>query len=67
MGSLLLAQHGYLEIALNDGCATIGGTIIIHDASSDADGIHGNWSWPGYIKCVPSKTPSFFFSSLAAY
>jgi hypothetical protein len=66
-GVVAFGTAGYPGLASNDGCATIGGTIFIHDASNDADGIHGNWSWPGHMETlVPSKTPSSFFSSLAA-
>jgi hypothetical protein len=66
-GVVAFGTAGYPGLASNDGCATIGGMIFIHDASNDADGIHGNWSWPGHMETlVPSKTPSSFFSSLAA-
>jgi hypothetical protein len=55
---------GYPGDTSNDGCAAIGGTIFIHDASNGAP---GSWSWPGYMDTlIPSKIPASFFSSVAA-
>jgi hypothetical protein len=67
-GVIAFGTAGYPGLPSNDGCATIGGTIFIHDASNDVSGAHGgNWSWPGYMGAlVPSKTPASFFSSVAA-
>ncbi|TGP89075.1 MULTISPECIES: hypothetical protein [unclassified Mesorhizobium] len=66
-GVVAFGTAGYPGLASNNGCATIGGTIFIHDASNDAVGDHGNWSWPGYMEAlVPSKTPASFFESVAA-
>jgi hypothetical protein len=54
----------YPGLLSNDGCATIGGTIFLHDASN---GAAGGWSWPGYTDAlIPSKTPVSFFSNVAA-
>jgi len=66
-GVVAFGTAGYPGLSSNDGCATIGGTIFIHDASNDATGAHGSWSWPGHMgTLVPSKTPASFFSSVAA-
>jgi hypothetical protein len=66
-GVVAFGTAGYPGLASNDGCATIGGTIFIHDASNDASGPHGNWSWAGKMDTlVPSKTPASFFSSVSA-
>jgi hypothetical protein len=66
-GVVAFGTAGYPGLASIDGCATIGGTIFIHDASNDATGTHGNWSWPSHMETlVPSKTPASFFSNLAA-
>jgi hypothetical protein len=66
-GVVAFGTAGYPDIASSDGCATIGSTIFIHDASNDGNGTHGNWAWPGYMgTLVPSKTPASFFSSVAA-
>jgi len=66
-GVVAFGTAGYPGLPSNDGCATIGGTIFIHDASNDASGPHGNWSWAGQMDTlVPSKTPASFFSSVAA-
>jgi hypothetical protein len=45
-----------------------GGTIFIHDAAKDVPGFQGgNWSWSGHMDTlVPSKTPTSFFTSVAA-
>jgi|GEM_PF-2961152 len=64
-GVVAFGTGGYPGDPSNDGCATIGGTIFIHDASNGAAA--GKWSWPGHMDTlVPSKTPSTFFSSVAA-
>jgi hypothetical protein len=66
-GVVAFGTAGYPGDVSIDGCVTIGGTIFIHDASNDADGAHGNWSWPDNMeKLVPSKTPASFFSKVAA-
>jgi hypothetical protein len=66
-GVVAFGTAGYPGLVSHDGCATIGGTIFIHDASNDAVGAHGSWSWPGHMDTlVPSKTPASFFSSVAA-
>jgi hypothetical protein len=66
-GVVAFGTAGYPGLASNDGCAAIGGTIFLHDASNDAAGAHGTWSWPGHMETlVPSKTPASFFSSVAA-
>jgi hypothetical protein len=66
-GVVAFGTAGYPGLTSNDGCATIGGTIFIRDASNDAAGAHGNWSWPGHMSSlIPSKTPASFFSSVAA-
>jgi len=67
-GVVAFGTAGYPGPLSNDGCATIGGTIFIHDAAKEAPGVQrGTWSWPGYMeKLVPSKTPPSFFTSVAA-
>jgi hypothetical protein len=63
-GVIAFGTGGYPGDVSNDGCATIGGTIFIHDASNGAP---GSWSWPGHMdSLIPSKTPTSFFSSVAA-
>jgi hypothetical protein len=63
-GVVAFGTAGYPGDASNDGCATIGGTIFIHDASNGAP---GSWSWPGHMDTlIPSKAPASFFSSVAA-
>jgi len=63
-GVVAFGTAGYPGLPSNDGCAAIGGTIFIHDASNGAP---GGWSWPGNMDTlVPSKTPASFFSSVSA-
>jgi len=63
-GVIAFGTAGYPGLLSTDGCATIGGTIFIHDASNGAP---GSWSWPGYMdKLLPSKTPASFFSNVSA-
>jgi hypothetical protein len=63
-GVIAFGTAGYPGDTSNDGCATIGGTIFIHDASNGAS---GSWSWPGHMDTlITSKTPASFFSSVAA-
>jgi hypothetical protein len=48
----------------NDGCAAIGGTIFIHDASNGAPNA---WTWPNYMDTlIPSQIPASFFSNVSA-
>jgi hypothetical protein len=70
-GVIAFGTAGYPDIASNDGCATIGGTIFIHDAAKDVTGFQGGtWTWPNKPEnmgaLVPSKTPASFFSGVAA-
>src|SRR6202035_1315709 len=67
-GVIAFGTAGYPDLASNDGCATIGGTIFVHDASNDVAGYQGgSWAWSGFMgTLVPSKTPASFFSSVAA-
>jgi hypothetical protein len=66
-GVVAFGTAGFPGIPSNDGCAAIGGTIFIHDASNDGDGAHDKWSWPGHMgTLIPSKTPVSFFSSVSA-
>ena len=70
-GVVAFGTAGYPDVASNDGCATIGGTIFIHDAAKDVAGHQGgSWAWPNKPgnmgTLVPSKTPASFFSSVAA-
>jgi hypothetical protein len=69
-GVIAFGTAGYPDIASNDGCATIGGTIFIHDAAKDVTGYQGGtWAWPNKPEnmgaLVPSKTPASFFSGVA--
>lgn len=66
-GVVAFGTAAYPDVVSNDGCAAIGGTIFIHDASNDAIGPHGNWAWAGNMeKLIPTKTPASFFTDLAA-
>jgi hypothetical protein len=70
-GVIAFGTAGYPDIASNDGCATIGGTIFVHNAKDDVDGYKGgSWVWPNKPQnmdvLVPSKTPVSFFSGIAA-
>jgi hypothetical protein len=66
-GVVAFGTAGYPGLPSNNWCATIGGTIFIHDASKDASGPHGSWSWTGFMGVlVPSKTPASFFSNVSA-
>ena len=63
-GVIAFGTGGYPGLLSNDGGATIGGTIFIHDASNGAP---GSWSWAGNMDTlIPSKTPASFFSTVAA-
>jgi len=63
-GVIAFGTAGYPGDTVNDGCATIGGTVFIHDASNGAP---GSWSWPSHMDTlIPSKTPASFFSTVAA-
>jgi hypothetical protein len=63
-GVIAFGTAAYPGLVSNDGCAAIGGTIFIHDASNGAP---GSWSWPGHMDMlIPSKTPASFFSSVSA-
>jgi hypothetical protein len=70
-GVVAFGTAGYPDLASNNGCATIGGTIFIHDAAKDVAGYQGgSWVWPNHPEnmgvLVSSKTPTSFFSSVAA-
>jgi hypothetical protein len=67
-GVVAFGTAGYPDLASNDGCGTIGGTIFIHDAANDVAGYQGgSWAWSGFMgTLVRSKTPASFFSSVAA-
>lgn len=63
-GVVAFGTGGYPGLSSNDGCATIGGTVFLHDASNGAPGA---WTWPGFMdSLIPSKTPASFFSNVAA-
>lgn len=63
-GVVAFGTGGYPGLPSNDGCAAIGGTIFLHDASN---GALGAWTWPGYMDTlVPSKIPASFFSNVSA-
>lgn len=48
----------------NDGCAAIGGTVFLHDASNGAT---NSWIWPNHMDMlVPSTIPASFFSNVTA-
>ena len=69
-GVIAFGTAGYPDSVSNDGCATIGGTIFIHDAAKDVSGNPGGtWSWPNKPEkmgvLVPSKTPASFFTGVA--
>ncbi len=63
-GVVAFGTGGYPGLLSNDGCATIGGTVFLHDASNGAS---GSWSWPGHMDTlIPSQTPTSFFSNVSA-
>jgi hypothetical protein len=63
-GVIAFGTGGYPDIVSNNGCATIGSTIFLHDASN---GAAGSWTWPGHMDMlIPSTTPAAFFSNIAA-
>jgi hypothetical protein len=63
-GVIAFGTAAYPGLPSNDGCAAIGGTIFIHDASN---GALGSWSWHDYMDIlIPSKTPASFFSKVSA-
>jgi len=62
-GVIAFGTGGHSECVSYDGCATMGGTVFVHDASNGA----GKWSWPGYMDTlIPSKTPASFFSNVTS-
>ena len=66
-GVVAFGTAGYPDDISYDGCATIGGTIFIHDAANDGGPIHSNWTWPGHMGVlVPSKTSAAFFANVLA-
>ncbi|MQT15468.1 hypothetical protein [Segnochrobactrum spirostomi] len=63
-GVIAFGTAAYPGLPSNNGCAAIGGTIFIHDASR---GAHEGWSWPGHMgMLVPSRVPATFFSNVSA-
>lgn len=63
-GVVAFGTGGYPGLASNDGCAAIGGTVFIHDASNGAPGA---WIWPNHMdSLIPSKIPASFFSNVSA-
>ncbi len=67
-GVVAFGTAGYPGLSSNNGCATIGGTIFIHDAAKDVPGLQGgSWSWSHNMGVlIPSTTPTSFFTSVAA-
>jgi hypothetical protein len=67
-GVIAFGTAGYPGPLSNDGGATIGGTIFIHDAAKDVPGTRGGtWAWPEKMGVlVPSKTPASFFTNIAS-
>jgi len=52
------------ELLSNNGCATIGGTVFLHDSSNGAP---GGWTWRKHMDMlIPSSVPASFFSKVAA-
>ncbi len=63
-GVVAFGTGGYPGLPSNDGCAAIGGTVFIHDASNGAPGA---WTWPNHMdSLIPSKIPASFFSNVSA-
>jgi hypothetical protein len=63
-GVIAFGTAAYPSLLSNNGCATIGGTMFIHDA---LNGAPGGWSWPGHMDVlIPSATPAAFFASVSA-
>ncbi|HET7085207.1 MAG TPA: hypothetical protein VFI23_10585 [Rhizomicrobium sp.] len=63
-GVIAFGTAAYPGVLSNNGCATIGGTIFLHDASN---GAAGSWSWPGHMDTlISSTTPASFFSNVSA-
>jgi hypothetical protein len=62
-GVIAFGTGGYPGLLSNDGCAAIGGTVFLHDASNGAPGA---WTWPDHMDMlVQSKIPASFFSSVS--
>jgi hypothetical protein len=63
-GVIAFGTAAYPGLVSNNGCATIGGTIFIHDASN---GAANSWTWRDHMdQLIPSAAPASFFSSVAA-
>lgn len=63
-GVIAFGTGGYPGLASNDGCATIGGTVFLHDASK---GDPNPWTWPNHMDMlVRSTIRTSFFSDVAA-
>jgi hypothetical protein len=65
-GVVAFGTAAFPDIVPYDGCATVGSTIYVRDAKMDGPGEHSNWSWDGFDKLIPSKTPASFFKNVLA-
>jgi hypothetical protein len=65
-GVVAFGTAAFPDIVPYDGCATVGGTIFVRDASMDGIGTHSNWSWDHMNMLVPSKMPDKFFKNVLA-
>ena len=65
-GVVAFGTAAFPDIVPYDGCATVGGTIYVRDASKDGVGTHSNWSWDHMNMLVPSKMSDKFFKMVLA-
>lgn len=61
-GVVAFGTGAYPGDVSNDGCAAVGGTMFVHDASN---GTAGGWSWPSHMETlVPSSIPASFYADV---
>ena len=64
-GVVAFGTAGYPDDTSYNGCATVGSTIFIRNATMDGGTDHSNWSWANNMGVlVRSKTPASFFRSI---
>jgi hypothetical protein len=62
-GVIAFGTAGFPGDSSNNGCATVGGTVFIHDAA----GGQSTWTWTDHMEMlIPRKMSASFFSSVAA-
>jgi hypothetical protein len=65
-GVVAFGTAAFPDIVPYDGCATVGGTIYVRDASADGTGTHSDWSWDRMNTLVPTNKLEKFFKSFPA-